>query len=122
MLLAQAIEHAINGNAVLFLGAGYSREATAVNGSNLPTGNRLAVDLMTACGNPDSTADLRVASSYFQKQKGKNALVELLSNAFTASSTTPAQALISQVRWKRIYTTNYDDVVEVVYAKASKPL
>lgn len=122
MDIDEALAHAINGDAVLFVGAGFAAEAKSTSGQNLPIGNQLAKKLMAECGDPGSNADLRIAASYFEKQKGRADLVSLLSNMFTVSTTTPAQARISQVRWKRIYTTNYDDVLETVYTKNGKPL
>lgn len=47
-------------------------------------------------------------------------LVEELQNLFTASEVHLHHERFTEINWKAIYTTNYDDVVEKAFAKRKK--
>jgi hypothetical protein len=99
---------------ILFLGAGFSAAATNLINVNLPVGNALAHEIKKLAQLPnDDPSALMDLSSYAVKQ-GKD-LFSLLCNLYTVSKLSREQELILSQPWLRIYTTNYDDVVEVFW-------
>jgi hypothetical protein len=77
---------------------------------------------MEACGRTGSVPDLPAAARFFQREKGVDQLAIFIRESFSVYTYTPAQAAVSSVKWRRIYTTNYDDVLETVFQKVGKPL
>lgn len=122
MTLDDAIGHAIDGHAILFVGAGFSRGAVAINGQSIPTGSELAGRLLAACGRNVPSGDLPAAARYFERQKTRDELASFIRDAFSIQTVTLNQTTVSSVKWRRIYTTNYDDVLETVYQGNKKPL
>src|SRR5258706_372680 len=75
--LDDAIRHALDGNAVLFVGAGYSTLATNRMGKHLPTGAQLARTFLDDIG-IDDALDLTLASELYIEAKGVTALISML--------------------------------------------
>ena len=121
MELNEAIEHAIDGNGVLFVGSGFSRSATNLDGQHLKTGGQLAEFLGQECGLLESASLEDVAELYIEKH-GRTKLVNLLTRQFQVSQLGPEHATFGRVPWKRIYTTNYDNVIELTYQLNSRPI
>ena len=61
-----------------------------------------------------------VEVSYFIEQKGKKELVDILKKTFTVYSSLEWQNDITAFNWKRIYTSNYDNVIEIASNVAHK--
>ena len=119
MELVSAIQHAANGEAIAFLGAGFSLGATNVTGSPLKSAHELAAHLATIVGLP-SDSRLEDASEEFLAQQGEDRLIAELKNQFTARETTSAQQEIARIPWKRVYTTNYDNAFELAATSVSR--
>lgn len=115
MKITEAIKHAIDGNALLFVGSGFSVGATSINNKEFPTGRELAKKLYSAAGGKAIVDDLAKASSAFLKKKSPHELVELLETTFTTNKITKEQNRIAEIPWRIIFTTNYDDVVETAF-------
>lgn len=115
MELSEAIRHILDGNAVLFAGSGFSVGAIKEDGNEFPAATPLAHQLLAACGYGNETDDLGQASEIFKDAKGEAALVDFIRKEFTAIEITPEQKLIGSLPWKRIYTTNYDNVLDLAY-------
>src|ERR1035438_489683 len=99
-----ALEHALDGDALLFTGAGFSRGAINVRGEEFKTARQFASELATQCGLPDNV-ELPDASEEFAHQRGADQLIELLLNEFQAKTILQAHADIARlVPWKYIYT------------------
>lgn len=64
----RALASAVGGKAILFVGAGFSRGATAVSRDALPSGRELAKILCIDAGVP-LTEDLKLATSRYLKKK-----------------------------------------------------
>lgn len=124
MDISQAIRYALDGNAVLFLGSGFSMGAIKADTSTFKGAWTLAHDLQKECEIPEDemTGDLGQASEVFQSIKSEHELVNYLINEFTAVDITPSQECIGTVNWQRIYTTNYDNVIELAYQKNKRLL
>lgn len=122
MELQQAINYALDGNALLFIGSGFSIGAKKASGEEFASAGPLAKRLCAECGIPDEeqTSDLGQASEIFQSLKSESELVDYLIKEFTAVDINSTQEIIGSVNWKRIYTTNYDNVMELSYAKNKK--
>jgi len=116
-----ALKSVWKGKAVLFVGSGFSQGAQSIDSSDFPTGSALARLLCFQAGIKE-TSDLRQASSRYVKKLGQDPLIELLTNIFSAKSTSDAQKFISSAPWKGIYTTNYDNILERAAADSGKKL
>lgn len=108
--------------AVLFLGAGFSVEATNTLGEPLPSGDDLARKLWEWMGHAAKygtwTAALGRLDKLFdaaRKSKGDKALSQFLKESLTVSSYAEWYKNISRPYWRRIYTTNVDQLTERVY-------
>jgi hypothetical protein len=122
MDLERAIEYAIDGEAVLFIGAGFSSGATNIRGTHLKTGLSFAAHLANLA-EINLDLSLEEAAEEFVAMHGIDRFIEELKNEFSAHKITKSQLAIAKTAaWKRIYTTNYDNVMEVAYSQSSKIL
>jgi len=111
MDLTQAIEHALSGDALLFLGAGFSIQAINCNNENMSDSKRFSNILCDKMGVKSNDDLSRVANLYLKKNSPVD-LVELLKREFSCKEVSEAYKTITDVNWNRVYTTNYDDVFE----------
>ena len=117
----EAIELALSGESLMFAGAGFSADAQNLHGSAFKMGLRLADYLSKGAGS-DELLPLDAAAEEFIAVHGKDRLIDELLGEFTAKLITATQSDIALVPWKRIYTTNYDDIIEKAYSDASKKI
>ena len=116
--LDEAIAYAIEGNALLFLGAGFSAGAENMAGRGFPLGSGLCERLISD-GRIDVTddsesdqKDLGYISERYLETNTRQDLLTFLKKEFTCARYSDTHKVISQVTWKRIYTTNYDNIIE----------
>lgn len=114
-----AINFALEGNAILFAGSGFSHGAKNLNGTEFHTGDGLRNVIAKDCG-ITSSRPLSVVSEYYISEKSEDELIELLKREFTLSSIEVWHKVIMSIQWKRVYTTNYDSVIETAAANNSK--
>ncbi|UYY78424.1 SIR2 family protein [Sphingomonas sp. R1] len=100
-------------NSVLFLGSGFSADATNIASEKLPAGQPLLERLAEAIGESPRDHDLKSAADAFAHRFDVS-LYDILYNTFTVSSVLDYQRDIISLPWARIYTTNYDDMVSLV--------
>ena len=114
MELITAIKYALDKKAVLFVGSGFGYGATNISGRPFVTGNGLRDVLLEELGRDPHNTDvsLSTVSSFFQKTKSETKLIELLKKLFSTEETKEWHDTILSINWKRIYTTNYDDLIE----------
>ena len=124
MSIEQAINKVDLGNCMLFTGSGFSRGAKGSDpNKELQTAWDLAQKMYVECtGAEDEQGDLEDASKLYIETKGEHALIQFLKDNFTAFDITPSQEYIGSIPWKRIYTTNYDNVLDIAYSKNRKRL
>lgn len=124
MDFSDAIRHILAGEAVLFLGTGFSRGATDLRGKELLTPSQLADSLYSMSGIPKDEwdGDLGQASDLYLGKFGERTLVDLLKDLYTVSSVSDAQKYIGSKKWQRIYTTNYDNVLEKAFEENHRRL
>src|SRR5574344_1250014 len=116
----EIIESALTGNAILFLGAGFSVGAINVKGSKFFIGKELCETLIEE-GNIDvegeEERDLEdlgyISRRYLESNNTKRDLIGLLKNNYSCKTVSDEHMTIAKIPWKKIYTTNYDDVMEV---------
>lgn len=111
------------GTSILFLGAGFSAEATNTNDEDIKDVSGLIAYLL---GKVHITSvkgyDLDTAAEEFQQVHGDEATIVALHTNFRTKTYTADQATIVTQPWRRIYTTNYDDVIETICSDNRKPL
>ncbi len=108
----KALKDALDGTAMLFLGAGISELSKNSQGQMLPNGSALALILAEELGKENKAYDLGRISQYFRREKGPRALCELLSGRLVASNIDAKLQEFLGCPWRVIYTTNYDNVIE----------
>jgi hypothetical protein len=98
---------------ILFLGSGFSLGATNIANGSPPNGKRLRRHFIQQLELPDDTDyDLQVLSDEFADGDAQKLRDELY-RIFRLTKLTTEQAAILNEPWRRIYTTNYDDAVEL---------
>jgi hypothetical protein len=103
------------GTSILFLGAGFSAEATNINDENIKDTSGLISYFLGKVGITSSEGyDLDAAADEFQQVHGDEATVAALHSNFRVKAVTEDQATIVCQPWRRIYTSNYDDVIETI--------
>ena len=116
-----AIGHILDGNAVLFAGAGCSDGAINIRNKNFLRSSDFAKLLAEKAGLKE-VPPLEDAAEAFVDAHGQNALIAEVKAEFTTKILTDHHIEIGSLPWKRVYTTNYDDVLEQAYAQNSKKL
>lgn len=119
IVLDEIIKKIIGGNCLLFLGSGFSTAAKNYLNENLPCGGKLSQILDAETGE-DNDGDLEESAESYIDRFGEMVLAQKLRDIFTVKEASAAQETICGCKWRRIYTTNYDNTVEYVMAKAKK--
>lgn len=117
--LAEAMKR---GEAVLFLGAGASFGATRADGQIMPLGNALrdlVCDRFLAGTCKDRSLD--EVATLAETTVGRAELDQFVANAVRGFEPTPAHLLLPKFRWKAVFGTNYDLLVEAGWV-ATPPL
>ncbi|MBI2681563.1 MAG: SIR2 family protein [Candidatus Solibacter usitatus] len=115
-----ALEHALDGESVLFLGAGFSLGAINSRLQPFELGTAFANRLASAVGLPTPT-DLQDAAEVFLESRGPAALAKEVLESFQATTVAKHHTSIGSVPWRRVYTTNYDNVLEIASGKSAHP-
>lgn len=118
--LRQALE---TGSCVLFIGAGVGHYMTDENGEPIPDGAGLANKLCDKFGIPaDGSTDLAKVSQYVEiKRKGRTELITYIRECFANAYPDENMLWIPSIRWKAIFTTNYDNVIQKAYDNHPSP-
>jgi tetratricopeptide (TPR) repeat protein len=114
-LLSEAVK---SGRAILFLGAGASKECKNANGDTPPNGDQLR-DIISKkyFGKlmPNRTL-AAVAEMAIESGAGANLVFQTVSDAFDGFETSEAHKIVSDFNWQAIATTNYDTFLESAYS------
>lgn len=102
----------------LLLGAGASMPSGAPSGVEL---SRRLAKMLTGSISADAYALTEICST-FERQHGRQALAEAVRDNLQGLAPTGALQLLPTFDWYRIYTTNFDDLVEQVYRASGTPL
>jgi len=100
-------------SSILFLGSGFSLGATNVANGSPPNGRGLRRHFLNQLGLPlDTDYDIQVLAEEFAEEDAQKLRDELY-GLFRLTKLTGGQTMILDQPWRRIYTTNYDDAVEL---------
>lgn len=108
-------------SSILFVGAGFSSSATNVGGSSPPAVSLLEAEIKKLADLPDDDpSSLQDVASY--AVSNNKDLYNLLNDLYCIKELHPDQSEILNQPWLRIYTTNYDDIVEKHWLTTGKHL
>jgi hypothetical protein len=119
--LTRSLDQIFNGYSILFLGSGFSAYAQNKDSKPLPTGGKL-LSLLKDGTKLSSDYPLDILSREYVEKFGEHGLLDLLQERLTARSVSEDQKTIISLPWRRIYTTNYDNVVEICAQELGKKL
>lgn len=121
VILKQALE---TGSCVLFVGAGMGHYMLDDIGQHIPDGNELAKKIINKFNIPnDNVFDLAKISQYVEfKNKGRKELVSFVRECLSIAHPDENMMWIPSVRWKAIFTTNYDNVIQQAYDSYPSPM
>lgn len=117
--LERAVSAIAQGRSILFVGSGFSKAAQNYNDHTLLLAAELADHFSTELGE-DTGIALETISGQFLDERGPDALCEEIKRLFTVKTVRPEQVDVASAPWHRVYTTNYDDVLEVCLRGGSK--
>lgn len=109
--LNELLRRIVGGNAVLFLGSGFSADARGVTDEEMPLAGPLA-NAIGELGHFDGESDLRYAADRYIDENDPRSMVDLLRQKFTVKTVGQHHRDIASVPWRCIYTTNYDLCIE----------
>lgn len=115
MELREAVERALDGDALLFVGSGFSLGAVNSNSQPFKTASELAAHFAQLSGLSEDRLTLEDAAETFAEKLGPDQLISEIQTEYTAREVTSWHRELATIPWKRIYTTNYDNVVETSY-------
>ena len=118
----EAIEHAIDGNAVLFIGSGFSFGAKNISGSAPLSGRALAKKLYNDVGVETDDYNLALASQMFVRTRSLQELSKLVREMFIIRTPGDYHIPVASISWRRVYTTNYDNLFELSANQAGRAM
>lgn len=119
MEVKEAIRHVLDGDGILFLGSGFSLGATNIRNKEFLAGSGIAKHFIELSSLPEGTT-LEDATEEFEEKFGSDALIKEVQEMFTAMAVCNYHENIAKLPWKRVYTTNYDNVFEFSARQKSK--
>lgn len=106
----------LSNTAILFTGAGFSRDATNHSGKPLPTGEQFADQLWTYLGYPGTRGKETLPRLFEAALRQPHApLKELLRQNFECRSVAGWYSIPASLYWYRIYSLNIDNVLETAF-------
>ena len=111
MNIEQAIQLAISGKVLIFAGAGFSAGAKNQKGQDFKRANDLC-ELLCEELAIEKDDDLQYVSEKYISKKKPESLIKTLQQEYIASKVSEAHEILMGIRWRRVYTTNYDDIIE----------
>lgn len=97
---------------LLFLGSGFSVPSTNIRNKQLPSGTKLKSIFADIVGVDEHAYNLQTLADEVASQED---LYQLVYELFTVKSLSSEQLELLKLPWLRVYTTNYDDAVELGY-------
>lgn len=117
--LRQALE---SGQCVLFVGAGVGKHLLDVEGKPAPDAATLAMELATRFGiNTAGSTDLAKVAQIVEIRKGRPELETFLRKRLTDLEPDETFRWLFSLRWRAIFTTNYDFGIQRAYALNPTP-
>jgi tetratricopeptide (TPR) repeat protein len=120
MIPHQLVDAIRNGKVVLFLGAGASHGATDSQNATIPLGNALADKLANKfLDNSYVGQPLSLVSEVAVSEAGLLKTQSFVKDIFKGFQPKVHHLLIPGFKWKSIFTTNYDYILEEAYKQSS---
>lgn len=108
------------GKAIIFTGAGFSKKTVNILNEEPPLAKELSKKIGVLGGIGDDIEDLMFTSRFFLKYKDKNELLKLLKDSFVLKEVSEEHKHICSLPWRRFYTTNYDNSIELACLNSGK--
>jgi tetratricopeptide (TPR) repeat protein len=110
-----------NGTCVLFLGAGMGHYYFDKDGNKIPDGRRLAEEMAVHFNINADDYKLDKISQIVEFRNNRDILHNYVKSKL--SSIVPSEDVdwIPTIRWKAIYTTNYDNAIQIAYDRCANP-
>lgn len=119
--LARRLDLARNGGGILFCGAGFSADCLNFKpDETLGTGAQLLDLFNTELNQTPPYKDLQNAADALQEKIADNGMMTLLKKQFTVSDSTSDMTDLLRYPWQVVYTTNYDNAIEVAAQAAHR--
>lgn len=99
------------GRSIAFFGAAFSPDATNLDDEGMASASKLAAFLSGKLGEA-APLPLDLASQEYVRKGLIPDLREIITHSFTTKRVASYQSKLAQLPWQRVYTTNYDDIVE----------
>jgi tetratricopeptide (TPR) repeat protein len=110
-----------SGDSVLFVGAGIGGHLIDVNGKPVPAGDELAKDLLQEFSIDYEENNLAKVASVVEMRKGRKELENYLKKRLINLEPDSSFQWICSIRWKGIFTTNYDNSIIRAYELVNTP-
>jgi len=107
------------GNVILFAGAGFSADSINISDAHPPLGGALSAHLAEQASLPYSGEPLSVVYAAVQKTLGSQALWDSLAALYKINSFPDWYHVVRAITWRRIYTTNIDNLFQKLYSKGN---
>lgn len=117
--LKTAIE---SGNCVLFVGAGIGYDMKDPFGNDVPDGNALTKEIADHFKIDTDSTDLAKVSQIATLRRSRAELDDFLRRRLANVEPKESVKWLATIRWKAIYTTNYDSGIERAYEHNPSPL
>jgi hypothetical protein len=115
------LDLARNGGGILFCGAGFSADCLNFKpDETLGTGAQLLNLFNTALNQKPPYKDLKNAADALAEKIADHGMMDLLKQRFTVSHVTSDMTELLRYPWQAIYTTNYDNALEIAAQAAQK--
>jgi hypothetical protein len=115
------LDLARNGGGLLFCGAGFSADClTFTPDTILGTGAQLLDIFNRELRQKPRYSSLQNAADALQEKIGHNGMMNLLKDRFTVSAVTSEMSDLLKYPWQTIYTTNYDNALEIAAQSAAR--
>lgn len=112
-----------NGGGILFCGAGFSADCLNFNpDETLGTGAQLLNLFNLELSQKPPYKDLQNATDALWDKIADNGMMKLLKERFTVSNVTSDMVDLFSYPWESVYTTNYDNALEIAAHAAHKPV
>jgi hypothetical protein len=119
--LHAAIGHALDGSGMLFVGAGVSFLVTNATKQPLPNGIALNKAFHSACGIDYPSYTLDRISGHYLRKFGSIKLYDFLCEELIVGTVDSELQELYRLDWQRVYTTNYDNAIEISRKGISNP-